>query len=90
MTILVQRLRAEIEQLRAQLEMTNKHGEVLQQIGNALRLGAGSDLHTACVPEIQRLKAETGRYRWLRANDAHPADWSDADIDAAMRDTGGV
>lgn len=66
MTILVQQLRAEIEQLRAQLEMTNKHGESLQQIGNALRLGAGSDLHTTCVPEIVALRRDAERYRWLR------------------------
>ncbi|HJE68848.1 hypothetical protein [Pseudomonas oryzihabitans] len=66
MTILVQQLRAEIEQLRAQLEMTKKHGEVLQQIGTALRLGAGSDLHTACVPEIVALRRDAERYRWVR------------------------
>lgn len=66
MTILVQQLRAEIEQLRSQLEMSKRHGEVLQQIGNALRLGAGSDLHTACVPEIVALRRDAERYRWLR------------------------
>lgn len=63
MTILVQQLSAEIEQLRSQLEMSKRHGEVLQQIGNALRLGAGSDLHTACVPEIVALRRDAERYR---------------------------
>lgn len=37
-----------------------KHGKALQEIGAALSLSAGSDLHKQCVPEIYRLLQSIG------------------------------
>lgn len=37
-----------------------KHGKALQEIGAALSLSAGSDLHKQCVPEIYRLFQSIG------------------------------
>lgn len=37
------------------------------------------------LARVEAVRKDAGRYRWLRENDAHPADWDDAAIDAAMR-----
>lgn len=60
-------------------EMATKHGEVLQQIGTALGLPAGADLHMAAVPAVHALAAraeaaEKERDELLAAKMTGPAD----------------
>jgi len=52
---------AENERLQEEAGSSRAHDRLLQQIGSALGLAAGSDLHTDCVPKIYSLFTSIGR-----------------------------
>jgi hypothetical protein len=45
----------EIERLRVQVEMGTKHGQAIHEIGSALGLVPGADLHVACLAAVRNL-----------------------------------
>jgi len=90
--------------LNSASEMATKHGEVLQLVGSALGMSAGSSLHTELMPLVHKMIKDAERYQWLLGTngwdmepivevfingEAHGPGHLDAQVDASMAQEGG-